>query len=50
MRYEHSEEDCYFIGIDVGTNSVRAALITSGGKVLNVATHPVHVFEPEVHT
>lgn len=31
----------YFIGVDVGTGSVRAALVNKEGKIENVSTHPI---------
>lgn len=36
----------FFVGVDVGTGSVRAALVTSNGKIKNVATCPLEVFNP----
>lgn len=34
------------MGVDVGTGSVRAALVTSNGKILKVATCPLEIFHP----
>lgn len=36
----------YFVGVDVGTGSARAALIASNGKVVKVATCPLEIFHP----
>ncbi|XP_013107022.2 FGGY carbohydrate kinase domain-containing protein [Stomoxys calcitrans] len=37
----------YFVGVDVGTSSARAALITSDGKVLKQATRNIRIWNPE---
>ncbi|KAI8123419.1 FGGY carbohydrate kinase domain-containing protein [Lucilia cuprina] len=37
----------YFIGVDVGTSSARAALVTSDGKVLKQAVQNIHIWNPE---
>lgn len=38
----------YFVGVDIGTGSVRAALVTSDGKIIAVAAnHPIKIFHPE---
>lgn len=34
------------MGVDVGTGSVRAALVTSNGKIKKMATCPLEVFNP----
>ncbi|XP_032681948.1 FGGY carbohydrate kinase domain-containing protein [Odontomachus brunneus] len=36
----------FFVGVDVGTGSVRAALVTSNGKIKKVATCPLEIFNP----
>ncbi|XP_012055305.1 PREDICTED: FGGY carbohydrate kinase domain-containing protein [Atta cephalotes] len=36
----------FFVGVDVGTGSVRAALVTSSGKIKKVATCPLEIFHP----
>lgn len=36
----------FFVGVDVGTGSVRAALITSTGKIKEIATCPLEIFHP----
>ena len=38
---------CYYIGVDVGTSSVRAALVTGVGQVLSTATHSLRILEPD---
>ena len=40
-------ESCYFIGVDVGTGSVRAALVSKNGKVLKVETKPIKTWNPK---
>jgi len=37
----------YLIGVDVGTSSVRAALVTSSGHVVSSASSAITVWEPE---
>jgi len=37
----------YFIGVDVGTSSVRAALVTSCGQLVCSASSAVTIWEPE---
>ena len=37
----------YFIGVDVGTSSVRAALVTSGGHLVGSASCAITIWEPE---
>ncbi|XP_028833177.1 FGGY carbohydrate kinase domain-containing protein [Denticeps clupeoides] len=36
----------YFVGVDVGTASVRAALVTHEGRVKNLVEEPIHIWEP----
>ena len=36
----------YFIGVDVGTSSVRAALVSIDGKVVTTTTNPIKIWEP----
>ena len=37
----------YFIGVDVGSGSVRAALVDSTGKIIQTAVHPIKTFNPQ---
>ncbi|KAM9844649.1 FGGY carbohydrate kinase domain-containing protein isoform 2-T2 [Aulostomus maculatus] len=37
----------YYVGVDVGTSSVRAALVTGGGLVRTTAEEPISVWEPK---
>lgn len=37
----------YFVGVDVGTGSARAALVTSQGKVVKTAVKPIKTFNPQ---
>jgi len=39
-------EEAYYIGVDVGTASVRAALVSSDGKIVSSATRPSQIWEP----
>ncbi|XP_012541159.1 FGGY carbohydrate kinase domain-containing protein [Monomorium pharaonis] len=36
----------FYVGVDVGTGSVRAALVSSSGKIKKVATCPLEIFHP----
>lgn len=40
------ERDC-FLGVDVGTGSVRAGLFDVRGDLLGMATHPIRIWKPE---
>jgi len=42
-----SRIDSYFIGVDVGTSSVRAALVTSAGHLVCSASSAITIWEPE---
>lgn len=42
-----AEEDCYFIGVDVGTGSVRAALVNINGKILSVKIKQIKTWNPK---
>lgn len=37
----------YFIGVDVGTGSTRAALISSEGKVVNICVKDIKTWNPQ---
>lgn len=37
----------YFIGVDVGTGSARAALISAEGKIIKVAVQPINTWTPK---
>ena len=37
----------FFIGVDVGTRGVRAALVSANGKLISKATNPIKVYEPQ---
>lgn len=34
----------YYVGVDVGTGSVRAALFDSDGKLIKLSTYPIETF------
>ncbi|XP_030851970.1 FGGY carbohydrate kinase domain-containing protein isoform X1 [Strongylocentrotus purpuratus] len=36
----------YFVGVDVGTSSVRAALVSGTGQVIRVAVEPIKIWNP----
>lgn len=38
----------YFVGVDVGTGSVRAALVTRNGKLLNMSSEETKTWNPNV--
>ena len=38
-------ERCY-LGVDVGTGSVRAGVLDASGRVLGIGTHPIAIFRP----
>lgn len=37
----------YFVGVDVGTGSVRAALVDSFGRILKKSTNVIQTWNPE---
>ena len=39
--------DKYYIGVDVGTASVRAGLVNSHGTLVTTATQPIKIMEPQ---
>lgn len=39
--------EVYYIGVDVGTASVRAALVTRGGLLESTAEEPISIREPQ---
>lgn len=41
------DEECYVVGVDVGTGSARAALVRLCGKVDRVASHPIKIWNPK---
>lgn len=38
--------EIYFVGVDVGTGSVRAALVNAHGRVLQVHVQPTKTWHP----
>lgn len=46
-EHEESATEQPFLGIDVGTGSVRAALFDATGRRLGMGVHPIHLFRPE---
>lgn len=41
------EQETYFIGVDVGTGSVRAALVNAEGKVVKIEIKPIKTWNPK---
>lgn len=39
-------ESVYFIGVDVGTGSARAALVTQNGKIVKTAEEKIRTWNP----
>lgn len=39
--------EVFYVGVDVGTASVRAALVTRGGVIRTTAQEPISIWEPE---
>lgn len=37
----------FYVGVDVGTGSVRAALVTADGRVRCTAEEPISIWKPE---
>jgi ribulose kinase len=37
----------YYLGVDVGTGSVRAALVSDAGVVVNKSTLPIKINNPK---
>lgn len=44
---QHIMGDVFFVGVDVGTSSARAALVSKTGSIVASASHAVHIFEPK---
>lgn len=42
------DRNVYFIGVDVGSGSVRAALVDSSGHILKIAVKYIKVWKPQV--
>lgn len=40
-------EEVYYVGVDVGTSSVRAALVTRTGLLQSTAEEPISIWEPQ---
>ncbi|KAI0225739.1 FGGY carbohydrate kinase domain-containing protein, partial [Lamellibrachia satsuma] len=40
------DREAYYIGVDVGTGSVRAMLVSQSGHIVTIATHPLDMWEP----
>uniref|UniRef100_UPI003AAC4415 FGGY carbohydrate kinase domain-containing protein n=1 Tax=Centroberyx gerrardi TaxID=166262 RepID=UPI003AAC4415 len=44
---EPAPAECYYVGVDVGTASVRAALVTRDGRLKSTAEEPISIWEPQ---
>jgi ribulose kinase len=42
-----SSKGPHYIGIDVGTGSVRACVMNNGGEILSVAAHEITLWQPQ---
>ena len=40
-------DDAYFIGVDVGTSSARAALVTTTGRIRCTSVQPLKIWMPQ---
>lgn len=40
-------DDCCYVGVDVGSGSVRAALVSLDGRVTATAEEPIHIWQPQ---
>lgn len=47
MLAEDQEPGSYYVGVDVGTGSVRAALVDQRGILLAFAEQPINKWEPQ---
>ena len=39
--------ESYYIGVDVGSGSARAALVSKSGHVIKQASKPIQIWEPQ---
>lgn len=44
-----NRSEIFFIGVDVGTGSVRAALVNNKGKIIKISTCPIKIWNPKPH-
>ncbi|XP_066587355.1 FGGY carbohydrate kinase domain-containing protein isoform X2 [Prorops nasuta] len=46
LKYLYIRGMDYFVGVDCGTGSVRAALVSTKGKIIKIATCPLEIYHP----
>lgn len=42
-------EEVFYVGVDVGTASVRAALVSGSGVLRSISMEPISIWEPLTH-
>ena len=42
-----ADKERYYVGVDVGTGSVRAMLVGHSGHIVTMAAHPLDTWEPD---
>ncbi len=42
--------DGYYIAVDVGTNSVRTAVVDRGGRIISFASEEIRIWQPSADT
>lgn len=47
MTRPSSMDDWCYVGVDVGSGSVRAALVSRNGRVTATAEEPIHIWQPQ---
>lgn len=43
------QSEKFFIGVDVGTGSARAAIVSVHGKVINMCIRPIKTWRPQTN-
>jgi len=42
-------EKAYYVGIDVGTGSARACVMSDSGDIVSMASHDIRLWSPHPH-